>query len=212
MVGLAGVDWDAEVFSDAATILDAGEGLADYLRWSFWISALGGYLLLVPFALLLFSLFRSGHEFSAMVFTVGGVVYLLMGAAGSAIFAIAWPTLVQDYAAATVGEQSGIVREFELVEMIAGGGFHGVVQNLAGALWLVGIGTLMRPRLRGLGVLAMVIGAFLVLNSVGNLAGLEALSTMGVLGNVILLPAWAILVGLRLIADGEPRADVSPSS
>ena len=199
-VGLAGVDGDAEVLADEAALLAAGADVADYIRASFWLNMFGNYLLLVPLALLLHVLCADGRRADAWLLTVAGGVYLLFGAAGSAIFAGAWPDLIEKYAAAGgEAERAAILADFELVSAIAGDGLHGIVQNVAGAAWLVGIGALMRTWVPSLGWLAMAIGAFLAITTVGTMFGAEALNLVGVTATVLLAPIWSIAVGLRLI-------------
>mgnify|MGYP003501827870 CR=1 FL=1 len=45
---------------------------------------------------------------------------------------------------------------------------------------------------------AMAVGAFLVVNAVGIMVDVEALRFIGLTGNVLLAPAWAIGMGISL--------------
>lgn len=89
--------------------------------------------------------------------------------------------------------------DFELVNAIAGEGFHGVLQDLVGAVWFLGIGYLLRVKRNVLGIATMVIGGFLVLNTVGNLFAIEALSLLGLTANIILGPLWSTWAGVLLV-------------
>lgn len=204
-VGLAGVDGDAEVLSEEASLVAAGAGAADAIRASFWLNMFGNYLLLVPLALVLHAMCADGRRADTRLLTAAGGVYLLFGAAGSAIFAGAWPDLMEKYAAAGgESERAAILADFELVSAIAGDGLHGVVQNVGGAVWLLGIGALMRAWVPSLGWLAMAIGAFLAITTAGTIIGVEALSLIGVTATVLVAPLWSMAVGLRLIRTPPP--------
>ena len=45
IVGLAGVNYDFEVFSDTSSLIAAGTAAAGFIRWSYWLNMLGNYLL-----------------------------------------------------------------------------------------------------------------------------------------------------------------------
>lgn len=50
-----------------------------------------------------------------------------------------------------------------------------------------------------LGTLAMAVGAFLVANAAGIMINVEGLRFVGLTGNVLLAPAWAIAMGTSLL-------------
>jgi len=74
-----------------------------------------------------------------------------------------------------------------------------VVQNVAGAAWVLGIGSLLRRHRPALGAAAIAVGAFLVVNAVGIMVDVEALRFIGLTGTVLLAPAWAIGMGTWLL-------------
>lgn len=76
---------------------------------------------------------------------------------------------------------------------------QGVVQNVAGAVWFLGMGSLLRRHRPALGAAAMAVGAFLVVNAAGIMVDVEALRFIGLTGNVLLAPAWAIGMGISLL-------------
>src|SRR5688500_2811475 len=51
VAGLSAADFDFERLSEAQAILNLGPAAAPVLRWSFLLSMLGSYLLLLPLAL-----------------------------------------------------------------------------------------------------------------------------------------------------------------
>ena len=198
VVGLAGVNYDFDVFSDSSSLIAAGTAAAGFIRWSYWLNIVGNYLFMLPLALLLYQWTKPTQPDFARLFTASGFIYILLGAAGSAILAATWPMLMEEYAAGTAVNQPILVANFQLVTAVAEAGLHGVVQNLAGAVWFWGMGSLLRPRRGGLGIVAIVIGVFLLLNTLGNLFNIEALSLIGLMANILLGPVWAIWFGVAL--------------
>lgn len=199
VIGLAGVNYDFEVFSDPSSLIAAGANVATYIQWSFWLNMFGNYLLLIPFALFLYQWLKSVNHAYAQLYTVSGLIYLLLGAAGAAILASSWPFLIETYAVSTAAMQEILVVEFQLVSTIAEGGLQGVIQNLAGAIWFLGIGAMLRTKQAGLGIFTMVIGVFLGLNMLGNMLHIEALSLLGLTANILLGPIWSIVLGIYLL-------------
>ncbi len=199
VVGVAGVDYNFEVFSDASALIAAGTTAATFIRWSYWMNMLGNYLLLIPLALLLNQWLKPVNLAFAQLFTAGGILYLALGAIGSAIFAAAWPFLMERYALATAAEQGWLVLDFQVVNAIAGEGLHGVLQNLSGAVWFLGMGALLRSKRSILGIFTMAIGGFLILNTIGNIFAIEALSLLGLMANILLGPLWSIWIGVLLV-------------
>ena len=161
VVGLAGVDYDFDVFSDTSSLIAAGTTAAGFIRWSYWMNMVGNYLFLIPLALLLHQMLHQNGGLFSQLFTASGLLYMVLGAAGSAILAAAWPYLIEQYATAvSATQQETLVNNFELVNQIAEVGLHGVVQNFCGAVWFLGMGSLLRSKRNSLGIFAMIIGFF----------------------------------------------------
>lgn len=199
IVGLMGVNWDFEVFSDPTTLIASGTRAAGFIKWSHWLNMLGNYFLLFPLALILYRWLKPNNELSAQIFTASGLVYMLLGAAGAAILAAARPYLIDQYAQATAAQQGLLILDFQLVNAIAEAGLQGVLQNLAGAIWFAGMGFLLRQKKSGLAVFAIAIGIFLLLNTIGNMFNVEALSLIGLTANILLGPVWSILIGIAVM-------------
>jgi hypothetical protein len=199
VIGLAGVDFDFEVFSDSSALIAAGADTAVFIRWSFWLNMVGNYLFLVPLALLLYQWLRSDSPGFSQLFSGAGLIYLVLGAAGSAILAEVLPYLMEQYAQATAAQFDFLTTDFQVANTIAESGLHGVLQNFCGAVWFLGMGNLIQKELRPIGILTMVVGVFLLLNTLGNLLGIEALSLLGLSANILFGPIWAIWFGLILL-------------
>jgi hypothetical protein len=201
IVGLSGADFDFEAVSESATFIALGTDAVAPVRWGLWLSMFGSYLLLVPVALLLLRWLRQDDPVVADLATVAAGFYILLGAAGASVLASTLPDLIQRYAdadAADVAMRAGLLNDFDLARRIAEDGLQGVVQNVAGAAWFLGMGSLLRRHRPALGAAAMAVGAFLVVNAAGIMVDVEALRFIGLTGNVLLAPAWAIGMGTWL--------------
>lgn len=199
LVGLAGAGWDFEAFSEASSFIALGADAAAPVQWGLWLSMFGSYLLMAPVALLLLRWLRTEHVAIADVSTVAAVLYILLGAAGASILASTLPHLMTQYTGADAATQGSLLQDFDLVRRVAEDGLQGVVQNVAGATWFAGIGVLLRRHRHGLGWLAVVIGVALLVNTVGILVDVEGLRLLGLTGNVLLAPAWAVWIGVSLL-------------
>ena len=199
IVGLSGADFDFEAVSESATFIALGTDAVAPVRWGLWLSMFGSYLLLVPVALLLLRWLRQDDPVVGDLATVAAGFYILLGAAGASVLASTLPDLIQRYADADAAMRAGLLNDFDLARRIAEDGLQGVVQNVAGAAWFLGMGSLLRRHRPALGAAAIAVGAFLVVNAVGIMVDVEALRFIGLTGNVLLAPAWAIGMGTSLL-------------
>jgi hypothetical protein len=198
IVGLSGADFDFEAVSEADSFIALGTDAVAPVRWGLWLSMFG-YLLLVPVALVLLRWLRQDDPVVADLSTVAAGFYILLGAAAAGVLASTLPDLIQQYADAGAALRAGLLNDFDLARRIAEDGLQGVVQNVAGAAWFLGMGSLLRRRRPALGAAAIAVGAFLVVNAVGIMVDVEALRFIGLTGTVLLAPAWAIGMGISLL-------------
>lgn len=198
VVGLAGAGFDVEAVSDPESFAALGTGAVAPVRWGTWLSMFGNYLLLVPIALHLLRWLRDDDPFVADVSTAAAGFYLLLGAAGGGVLAATQPELIQQYATADAATRPGLLADLDLVRRIGEDGLQGVAQNVAGATWFLGMGSLLRRHRPVLGGLAIAIGAALVLSVVGIVVDVEVLRLLGLTGTLLLVPAWAIGLGRSL--------------
>jgi hypothetical protein len=205
VVGLSGADFDFEAVSESASFIALGTDAVGPVRWGLWLSMFGSYLLLVPVALLLLRWLRQDDPVVGDLATVAAGFYILLGAAGASVLASTLPDLIQRYADADAAMRAGLLNDFDLARRIAEDGLQGVVQNVAGAAWFLGMGSLLRRHRPALGAAAIAVGAFLVVNAVGIMVDVEALRFIGLTGNVLLAPAWAIGMGTSLLRAGDHR-------
>jgi hypothetical protein len=205
VVGLSGADFDFEAVSESASFIALGTDAVAPVRWGLWLSMFGSYLLLVPVALLLLGWLRQDDPVVGDLAAVAAGFYILLGAAGASVLASTLPDLIQRYADADAAMRAGLLNDFDLARRIAEDGLQGVVQNVAGAAWFLGMGSLLVRHRPALGAAAVAVGVFLVVNAVGIMVDVEALRFIGLTGNVLLAPAWAIGMGTSLLRAGDHR-------
>ncbi len=198
-VGLAGLDYQLDAFSGAEAILGVGAAAAPYIRWSQICNLFGNYLLLLPLALLLWRWLRPANPMFADFYTLAGLLFLAVGGIASGILIGAWPDMLIDYENAAATDRAVIATEFVNFTRAIENGLQGLVQNVPGAIWLLGMGGLLRRERPALGSLTLVFGFFMLVNSLGSLFGNSTLSMIGFSGNLLILPVWAMSIGIDLL-------------
>lgn len=198
-VGVGAVGGDFGAFEDPQRLLALGSAAAPLIRTSFLLSMFGSYGLLLPLALAVYDWLRPDDPLFARWWTLCGVGYLALGAAGAAILAAVWPLLMTLYPVASAAEQAQIATNFATATAIAEDGLQGIIQNVAGATWWIGLGALLWQRRQALAAFTLLLGALVLLNAVGNALGSATLSTLGLLANVLLAPLWGMWLGIVLL-------------
>jgi hypothetical protein len=201
-IGLLAVGGDFDAFGDPARLFALGEPAAAQIQWSYWLSMLGSYLLLLPLVIWLHANLARRAPLHARWYALCGLGYLVLGGAGAAILASTWPFLIR--AAAEPGaapDQLALLFRFSTA--IAESGLQGLIQNLAGGVWWLGLGLLLWPARRPFAGLSLAIGGALLLTALGGLLRVEALSALGLIATLLLVPVWAIWAGLLALRTGD---------
>jgi hypothetical protein len=199
VLGLSAVDFQFEHFSDPLRLLALGSAAALRLRWSFFLSLFGAYLCLIPLFLWLGTMLRQPSPLHLRMYMLCGLLYLLLGAIGAAILAAVWPALITQYAAAPPEQHDILLVAFTTATTIAEDGFQGVIQNVAGSIWFVGIGSLLWTQRRLFAGFSYSLGLGLLITTLGTMLGYEVLSLIGLTVTILLVPLWSIWVGGVLI-------------
>ncbi len=207
VVGLSAVGFAFDTFEDPATFIAIGPTAAGMIRWSQWLNMFGNYLLLIPLALYLQQWLRAEAPYTTNLFTLAGLAYLLLGAAGAAILAAGWSMIIAAYAEAATAQQSLLLDQFRLVTAIGESGLQGVIQNFCGAVWFLGMGSLLFKRRRWVAGFTLLLGLLQLCGMLGSMLTVELLTGLGLLATVLLIPLWAISLGtLFLLRPHEPHS------
>ena len=200
VLGLSAAQFDFEALSNAKSTLELGVNAIPALSWSYTLSMLGSYLLLIPIMLWWYAQLKPSLPQHARLYLVGGLGYAGLGAAGAAIFATVWALLLRRYAETTdMTLKNSIIMQFETVTSLAQGGLQGTLQNLLGSVWWFGIGWAFLRQWRTVSITSLLIASALLLNAVGNLFNVEVLSMLGLIATLILAPIWGIMSGISAL-------------
>lgn len=199
MVGLSVVSFNFDTFSDHGAILSLGASAASTIRWSWLLSMCGSYLFLIPLALWLGSTLQANHPLMLRWYTLSGLGYLALGAAGAAILAAAWPLLMTLASTVPSEYQTSLLLNFTTATAIAEDGLQGVLQNLLGSVWFLGVGSLLWRSRRLLGGFTCFIGAMLVVTILGAVLASETLSLLGLTATILLVPVWSVWIGIIVL-------------
>ena len=198
VLGLAAADWNGDALGDATAILGLGPGAAPLLRLSYACSMFGSYLLLIPLALVLHARLRTDRPGFGRWYTLCGLGFLTLGAAGAAMLGAVWPELILGYAEAAPEARASYGVAFQTATRLAQEGLQGIIQDVAGATWWIGLGLLLRRSNKALAWFSLVLGAALALNAIGNLLDIEVLTSVGLAANLLLAPIWGAWAGLTV--------------
>ena len=199
IVGLSVVSFNFDTFSDHGAILSLGASAANTIRWSWWLSMCGSYLFLVPLALWLGSTLQDDRSLLLRWYTLSGLGYLALGAAGAAILAAAWPLLMTLASTMPSEQQTSLLLNFTTATAIAEDGLQGVLQNLLGSVWFLGIGSLLWQSRRLLAGFTCFIGTMLVVTLLGAIFASETLSLLGLTATILLVPVWSVWIGVTAL-------------
>jgi hypothetical protein len=101
---------------------------------------MAGYLLAVPLALHLRGRFKDSTAID--LWTVSGILFLVLGAAGAAILAFAGAPLIHEYAAPSTQGKHAIEAAFEIIHRVVIVAIWQVIDPLLMAAWLIPISRL----------------------------------------------------------------------
>ena len=139
IVFLAAAGFSPATLSDPARLVTVGERGADLLRLAALLDMFG-YLSAVPLAIYLQQRFRG--EPAIDLFTVAGILFLVLGSLGAVILAYAGTPLVREYATASTGGKPIDATVFATVYRIVFFGTWQTLDAFPAGLWLFGIGRL----------------------------------------------------------------------
>lgn len=195
---LQAVSFDLSVLGEPTELLAIGSEGATVFKWTMIGDIIGQYLLLLPLVLFLGYWLRSRDHLLVTLLTVGGVVYVVVGALGVSINAAVFPELMTQYADAGPDQRAMLETVFTAFANATMVGTWGIFVRLIGGLYWVGIGTVLRHERRYAGFFSVLVGLFALLSAFGNVVQVDPLIGMGTLGYLLGFPAWALWLGLIL--------------
>lgn len=162
------------------------------------------YLLLVPLALFAHRRLRDRKPWLADLGLVGGLAYMLIGAASAAMLGIAGSSLIERYAAAGPGEQLAIAQSFELLRDMLYFGIWQTLDAITAGTLVLSMGLLLLSDRPLLGRLLVVLGAGFWVVALMTMLDVHSLAVLGaiLLGVLTVWLGWVAFDRRRPISNG----------
>lgn len=197
------VHFNSEFPIDPLMFLSVGASGATLLRWGLILDALGYYLPLLPIALFLHYWLKSKNPMWVHFYTTCGLGYILIGAVGAIALGVVQPPLINAYVQASTEQRAMLEAIFGAIWSIVYGGMWNILGELLAGIWFLGIGLLLRSERPMLGIVSIIIACSALVDSLGNILGIERLALIGLSLYILLAPIWALWFGIDLLRKPE---------
>lgn len=195
-----GGDFEALIFRPER-ILGRGGDAALLWRWTMLLDMFYSYLLLLPLALFIHRRLRDREPWLADLGLVGGLAYILIGAASAAMLANAGSSLIEAYAAADAADQAAIAVRFEFMRDLLYFGVWQTLDPITAGTWVLSTGWLLLSDRPLLGRLLVATGAGFWVLAFMTMLDIHSLLALA----VIVLVTFAAWIGWVLV--DRPRRD-----
>jgi hypothetical protein len=178
------LDW----FADPTQVVHAGSGSAEILEWAALTDLFSYYLPTAVVAIALWAAMRSRGPALAAGATAAAFGYVIAGSIGAASLAMAGPALMRDYVVPGA-DQATIGLLFSNLVVVV---FRAIWQLLDGvliAVWMIGIGWLIRSHQPGFGRLTIALGALFGIGAALTALGLGVVRDATLL---VIFPVWTV--------------------
>lgn len=193
------LNFSSDVFSNPAVMLHIGANGARLLRLGMILDMLGYYLPLLPAAIFLQRWCGPRNRAWVQFYTLCGVSYIIIGAAGAATLAAVLPSLIMAYGQAASAQRVVLETIFSTMWNMVYGGLWNILGELLVGVWLVGIGWFLQGERRIFSIVSMILGIAALLDSAGMILGIEIIASLGLLVFLGLAPIWALWLGIDLL-------------
>lgn len=166
------------------------------LHWSYVLDMVS-YPLLLPLILFLWTWLRGQDRNAVDLYSISALIYVIVGSIGAAILAIVLPDLIRSYAA---GPHAVLVVTYRTVENSVQSGMWELLEGIVAGVWYVGMGLMLRRTWTILGWVTVLEGALALIDALGQILNVAALTTAGIgIIWVMLFPIWALWIGIALL-------------
>ncbi|HEX9330236.1 MAG TPA: DUF4386 family protein [Anaerolineales bacterium] len=193
------VNFNSDFPINPVLFLSVGTHGAGLLRWGLILDMFGYYLPLLPVALFIQYWYKAKHPVWTRFYTTCGLGYIFIGATGAVTLAVVLPTFINAYAQASTEQRAMLETIFGAIWNIVYGGMWNILGEGLVGIWLLGVGLLLRSERRLFSIVSMIVGASALVDSLGNIIGIESLALVGLSVFIILAPIWALWLGIDLL-------------
>lgn len=196
VVGMFGVNFDLEAFSNPLKLLDFRDVNAGLIRWFLILDLFGYYLLLVPFLFYAHSQLKTTTPWHGMITSLG-YSYVLVGSIGASTLATIWPSILEDYQGGHASPE--VLRAtFTLASQFVVEGLWNTLEVLLGGVWWLALAKFL-PQSRALKLTTAALGSACLLDGFGELLAIPLLAELGLNVYLVLGIAWPIWMGIAVI-------------
>jgi hypothetical protein len=199
----ASVNFNFDFFSNPASIFTTQGVSSEMMRWSMITDVFGYYLMLLP-VVFYFKKWLSDKTLWSSLITFLGTTFIIMGALGATILATVWPYLLETYSTTSAQEQGNIVILFQTFSQVVAVGIWNLLDGITGGLWWLFIGFFLLKSSKSIAWLSILVGILMLLDSMGNIFTIKALSDYSLNIYLILAPVWAIIMGIAMLKNKIP--------
>ncbi len=191
-------NWDFETAFDPLKAIAYQPGPSATLRWAWILDIFGYYLPVLPLALALHSRLSGEAPLFNHLFTFSGLGYILSGAIGAAMLAGATAPLYEAYSAGDAAQKAIAAQVFANLNNEVLSGIWNIFTMTLAAVWFLGMGWLLRPGNRLLGLFTTLLGIASLADVLGYVFHSEGLAMAGLNAYLFLAPVWAAWTGLAV--------------
>jgi len=189
------VDFNAGLLANPQDMLTAGlaSGAIELFRWGEILGVFGYCLLLIPVTLYLWYWLSPRNPRMVTLYTVLGLIGIVLCVIESAIRVSIWPPMMVAYPEAAEAQRELLQVIFGTMTDFAFESMYALNSMLAG-LWLLGMGLLLRSQRRILGVVTAIMGGAIFFAGIGWITRVDPLARLELF--YFLQPIWAVWLGI----------------
>jgi hypothetical protein len=197
-------NFNPDVAANPVLMLSVGTSGANLVRWGMILDMLGNYLPILPIALFVKYWLRPKSPVWMRFYTTCGLGFGIIGSVGAVALAAVQPPLINAYTQGSPEQRAILEAIFGATWYIVFGGVWNILGELLAGIWFLGIGLLLRSERRIFSIVSMIVGVSALLDSLGNVLGMERLALVGLSIYIILAPIWALWMGIDLLRKPVP--------
>jgi len=213
VLGAIAAQGNMAAFDDPGAFVSVGSQAAPLVYWSVILDLFGYYLLLVPALYLTCEWVSDSTPRASRILLWCGSTYVVVGAAGAAVLAATWPSLIDRFERVPA-ERVEIERLFRFISDVVYGGLWNRLEVTVAAVFWCGIAVLFRPQRPAFAGFSLVLGLACAVDAIGNIFHAPLVASIGLDVYLIAAPAWAVWVGVLALASraAGPRPKAHGSS
>jgi len=199
------VDFNAELLANPQDMLTAGlePGAIELFRWGEILGVFGYCLLLIPVTLYLWYWLSPRNPRMVTLYTVLGLIGIVLCVIESAIRISIWPPMMAAYPQAADVQREVLQVGFSAISDFVSESMYALNSILAG-LWLFGIGLILRSEQRVLGIVTVIMGVAIFCAGIGWITRVNPLARLEIV--YFVQPFWAVWLGIVIWRRSE-RSD-----